>query len=154
MQRMLTRHALEIAPTTSFPDRGNECGVSVRQKSWIIVVSASLKPFVFKLNDLALSQEQVNFVPVFDAQTNGKVIVAFDRTVDAYSSTGVLLWNAATQTVTRAGLDLGSTDPASLGTSFPHATSAIGVRDPSGHYETCFDPRRSSPDSSFRKATS
>ncbi|MEZ5849316.1 MAG: peroxidase family protein [Hyphomicrobiaceae bacterium] len=102
----------------------------------------TLKPFVINLSDLAYLLQQVNFVPLFDAPANGNGLVAFDGSVDAYSSTGVLLWDASlnggTGGLTAEAQALGFTELADLGMGFPHPSSPIGVRDPSGHYNNLF----------------
>lgn len=102
----------------------------------------ALKPFVINLNDLAFLLKQVNFVPLFDAATNGNGLVAFDGTVDAYSSKGVLLWDASLNGgaggLTTEAQALGFAGLADLGTGFPHASAAIGVRDVSGLYNNLF----------------
>ena len=82
--------------------------------------------------------EQVNFVPLFVAATSGNGIVAFDGSIDAYNSFGVKLWDSATQQLTPDALGLGFQTVADLGTGFPHVSSSIGVRDPSGHYNNLF----------------
>lgn len=99
---------------------------------------ATLKPFVINLNDLKFLLEQVGFVPLFDAASNGNGLVAFTGATDAWNAKGVKLWDATTQTLTVEAEALGFASLADLGTGFPHVSSPIGVRDVSGLHNNLF----------------
>ncbi len=103
---------------------------------------ATLKPFYINLNDLVYLLQQVNFVPLFDGPANSNGLVAFDGSVDAYSATGVLLWdasaNAGAGALTAEALALGYQTLADLGAGFPHVSAPVGIRDVSGLHNNLF----------------
>ncbi len=98
---------------------------------------ASLKPFAINLNDLLYLLEQVNFVPLFDANGNG--IVNFDPlTMNAYDAKGNPVWDFTTQLGSYQGTPLTIGNVALLGTGFPQVSAPIGVRDVSGLHNNLF----------------
>ena len=99
----------------------------------------SLKPFVINLNDLAYLLAQVNFVPLFDASTNGNGIVGFDpATMDAWDAKGNKVWDHAHATGCYAGTVLTSANVSLLGSGFPQVSAPIGIRDVTGYHNNLF----------------
>jgi Ca2+-binding RTX toxin-like protein len=97
-----------------------------------------LKPFVINTNDLVYLLNQVNFVPLFDSNVRGNALIAFDGTVNAYSSKGVLLWDSVTLAVTADAVALGYATLADLGQGFPSVSAPIGIRDVTGFYNNLY----------------
>src|SRR5882672_7049231 len=98
-----------------------------------------LKPFVINLNDLAYLLAQVNFVPLFDASTNGNGIVGFDpATMDAWDAKGNPVWNHTTGTGSYAGTPLTVANVSLLGSGFPQVSAPIGIRDVTGYHNNLF----------------
>ncbi len=99
----------------------------------------TLKPFVINLNDLVFLLSQVNFVPLFDAETNGNGIVNFDPlTMDAWDAKGNQVWDWETQEGSYQGTDLTAANVALLGQGFPQVSAPVGVRDVSGLHNNLF----------------
>ena len=97
-----------------------------------------LKPFVINTNDLVYLLNQINFVPLFDSNIRGNALIAFDGSVNAYSSKGILLWDSSSEAVTADALALGYTTLADLGKGFPSVSAPIGIRDVTGFYNNLY----------------
>jgi Ca2+-binding RTX toxin-like protein len=99
----------------------------------------NLKPFVINLNDLAYLLAQVNFVPLFDASTNGNGIVGFDpAAMDAWDAKGNKVWDHLTHTGSYAGTPLTNANVSLLGSGFPQVSAPVGIRDVTGYHNNLF----------------
>lgn len=98
---------------------------------------AVLKPFVINLNDLAFLLEQVNFVPLFDAQ--GNAVVNWDGTTPVYDTHNNLLSDGSGNAAANVQA-LGRIDPitGSYVAGFPDVSAPIGVRDVTGFHNNLF----------------
>ena len=87
-----------------------------------------LKPFMINQTDIQFILDQLNFVPLFDA--NGNIIIAWDGTGTVYDFYGKVIGSggsAAGDTASQAALE-------AYGSSYQNYTDLAGTRDVSGYW--------------------